>query len=172
MLIKFNHPNIVSLHEIIKENNQLYFVFEFMEQNVYQLSKERTKPLSEKQIRNICYQTLQGLAYIHRKGYFHRDMKPENLLELHGNVKIADFGLVKANASKMPYTEYVSTRWYRAPEIVLRSQTYDSSIDIFAMGAIMAELYKNQPLFPGSSEADQINKICAIMGTPTKAEWP
>ena len=84
-LIKFHHPNIVNIYEIIKYNNDLYFVFEYMEKNVYQLMKDRKKPLTEPQIRNIMYQTLQGLAYIHRHGYFHRDLKPENLLELNGN---------------------------------------------------------------------------------------
>lgn len=83
-LMKFNHPNIVQLHELIKSNNELFFVFEFMDKNVYQLIKDRQKPFNETQIRNIIYQTLQGLAYIHRNGYFHRDMKPENLLELNG----------------------------------------------------------------------------------------
>lgn len=83
-LMKLNHPNIVRLHELIKSNNELYFVFEFMDKNVYQVMKDRQKPFNETQIRNIVYQTLQGLAYIHRSGYFHRDMKPENLLELNG----------------------------------------------------------------------------------------
>ena len=84
--MKFNHPNIVQLHELIKSNNELYFVFEFMDKNVYQLMKDRQKPFNVTQIRNIIYQTLQGLAYIHRNGYFHRDMKPENLLELNGKL--------------------------------------------------------------------------------------
>jgi len=83
-LMKFNHPNIVQLYELIKSNNELFFVFEFMDKNVYQVMKDRQKAFNETQIRNIIYQTLQGLAYIHRNGYFHRDMKPENLLELNG----------------------------------------------------------------------------------------
>ena len=86
-LIKFHHPNIVQLYEIIKFNNDLYFVFEFLDRNVYQMMKDRGKMFSETQIRNIIYQTLQGLAYIHRHGYFHRDLKPENLLELNGKFK-------------------------------------------------------------------------------------
>lgn len=94
-LIRFHHPNIVNLYEIIKLNNELHFVFEFLDQNVYQLMKELRKPLPEVQIRNIIFQTLQGLAYMHRHGYFHRDLKPENLLESNGIVKIADFGLAR-----------------------------------------------------------------------------
>ena len=107
---------------------------------------------------------------MHSKGYFHRDLKPENLLLKSGTVKIADFGLVRDIKMKTPCTEYVSTRWYRAPEVLLRSQNYSQSIDIFALGAVMAELYTFKPLFPGSSEADQLLKICKVMGTPKN--WP
>ena len=91
---------------------------------------------------------------MHKHGFFHRDLKPENLLFQDGIVKIADFGLARETRSRPPYTDYVSTRWYRAPEILLRSTTYQSPIDIFAMGCIMAELYILRPLFPGNNEAD------------------
>lgn len=91
---------------------------------------------------------------MHRHGYFHRDLKPENLLESNGTIKIADFGLAREIRSKPPYTDYVSTRWYRAPEVILRSSNYNSPIDIFAVGAIIAELYRLWPLFPGNSEKD------------------
>ena len=102
-------------------------------------------------------------------GYFHRDLKPENLLCSGPEcVKIADFGLARETRSRPPYTDYVSTRWYRAPEVLLRSTNYNSPIDIWAMGCIMAELYTLRPLFPGSSEIDEIFKICAVLGTPSK----
>ncbi|KAM3139047.1 hypothetical protein pb186bvf_008858 [Paramecium bursaria] len=169
-LIQFHHPNIVKLYEIIKQNNELHFVFEYMERNVYHMIKDIQKPYNEIYIRNIVYQTLQGLAYIHKKGYFHRDLKPENLLESNGTVKIADFGLARETRSMPPYTDYVSTRWYRAPEVILRSTDYNSPIDIFAIGCIMAELYLLWPLFPGSCDTDQLNQICKIMGTPQ--DWP
>ena len=97
---------------------------------------------------------------MHRHGYFHRDLKPENLLENNDVVKTADFGLAKLTKSKPPFTDYVSTRWYRAPEVILRAPTYGPPIDIFAIGAIMGELYKFWPLFPGNSEVDQMEKIC------------
>ena len=99
------------------------------------------------------FQILQGLAYMHKQGYFHRDMKPENLLCSGDTIKIADFGLAREIRSRPPFTDYVSTRWYRAPEVLLRSPIYSAPIDMFAMGAIMAELYTLRPLFPGSSEA-------------------
>lgn len=87
---------------------------------------------------------------------------------MNGTIKLADFGLVREIRAKPPYTEYVSTRWYRAPEVLLRGRNYNSPMDMFALGAIMAELYKSYPLFPGSTERDQIIKIFQVMGTPTK----
>merc|ERR1740123_2086979 len=82
-------------------------------------------------------------------------------------VKIADFGLAREIRSRPPYTDYVSTRWYRAPEVLLRSTMYSAPIDIWAVGCIMAELYTFRPLFPGNSEIDEIFKICSVLGTST-----
>ncbi|XP_074477510.1 serine/threonine-protein kinase MAK isoform X7 [Sebastes fasciatus] len=99
-------------------------------------------------------------------------MKPENLLCMGPElVKIADFGLAREIRSKPPYTDYVSTRWYRAPEVLLRSSTYSSPIDLWAVGCIMAELYTLRPLFPGNSEVDEIFKICQVLGTVKKTDW-
>jgi protein kinase len=170
-LRKMNHPNIVKLKEVIRENDILYFVFEYMEFNLYQLMKDRAKLFSESEIRNWCFQVFQGLAYMHQRGYFHRDLKPENLLVTKERIKVADFGLAREISSLPPYTEYVSTRWYRAPEVLLQSPAYGSAVDMWAMGAIMAELFTLHPLFPGSSEADEIYKICSVIGSPTQAEW-
>ncbi|KAM4029515.1 serine/threonine-protein kinase MAK isoform 4-T4 [Anomaloglossus baeobatrachus] len=171
-LKKLNHANVIKLKEVIRENDQLYFVFEYMKENLYQLMKDRNKLFPESVIRNIMYQILQGLAFIHKHGFFHRDMKPENLLCMGPDlVKIADFGLVRELRSQPPYTDYVSTRWYRAPEVLLRSLVYSSPIDIWAVGSIMAELYTLRPLFPGTSEVDEIFKICQVLGTPKKSDW-
>jgi serine/threonine protein kinase len=116
--------------------------------------KDRTTNFPENQVKGIMYQTLIGLAYMHKHGFFHRDMKPENMLVKGDLVKIADFGLAREIRSRPPFTDYVSTRWYRAPEILLRSTQYNSPVDIFASGAIMAELYMLRPLFPGNNETD------------------
>ena len=168
-LKKLNHANIVKLKEVIRENDHLYFIFEYMKENLYQLIKERNKLFPESAIRNIMYQILQGLAFIHKHGFFHRDLKPENLLCMGPElVKIADFGLAREIRSRPPYTDYVSTRWYRAPEVLLRSTNYSSPIDIWAVGCIMAEVYTLRPLFPGASEIDTIFKICQVLGTPKK----
>nr|XP_020652767.1 serine/threonine-protein kinase MAK isoform X2 [Pogona vitticeps] len=172
-LKKLNHANVIKLKEVIRENDHLYFVFEYMKENLYQLMKDRTKLFPESVIRNIMYQILQGLAFIHKHGFFHRDMKPENLLCMGPElIKIADFGLARELRSQPPYTDYVSTRWYRAPEVLLRSSVYSSPIDIWAVGSIMAELYTLRPLFPGTSEVDEIFKICQVLGTPKKNDWP
>ncbi|XP_018906116.1 serine/threonine-protein kinase ICK isoform X3 [Bemisia tabaci] len=171
-LKKLSHANLVKLKEVIRENDTLYFVFEYMKENLYQLMKERDRLFPEPVIRNMLYQVLQGLSFMHRHGFFHRDLKPENLLccgpEL---IKIADFGLAREVRSRPPYTDYVSTRWYRAPEVLLHSTTYNSPIDLWAVGCIMVELYTLRPLFPGNSEIDQIFKICSILGTPDKRDW-
>nr|KAF6382799.1 male germ cell associated kinase [Pipistrellus kuhlii] len=141
-LKKLNHANVIKLKEVIRENDHLYFIFEYMKENLYQLMKDR-------------------------------DMKPENLLCMGPElVKIADFGLARELRSQPPYTDYVSTRWYRAPEVLLRSSVYSSPIDVWAVGSIMAELYTLRPLFPGTSEVDEIFKICQVLGTPKKSDWP
>nr|XP_012775649.2 serine/threonine-protein kinase MAK isoform X3 [Maylandia zebra] len=173
-LKKLNHANVVKLKEVIRENDYLYFVFEYMKENLYQLMKEREDQMfSENEIRNILFQVLSGLAFVHKHGYFHRDLKPENILCMGPElVKIADFGLAREIRSQPPYTDYVSTRWYRAPEVLLRSNSYSSPIDIWAVGCIMAELYTLTPLFPGNSEVDEILKICQVLGTLKKLDWP
>ncbi|CAF3301368.1 unnamed protein product [Rotaria socialis] len=172
-LQKIRNPNIIKLKEVIREDNNLYMVFEYMNENLYELMKKRDRLFPETNVRNVIFQLLQGLAYMHKLGFFHRDLKPENILckgvEL---IKIADFGLARELRSRPPYTDYVSTRWYRAPEVLLRSTSYTSPIDIWAVGCIAAELYTLRPLFPGSSEIDQMFKICAVMGTPNRDEWP
>ncbi|XP_055451072.1 serine/threonine-protein kinase MAK [Psammomys obesus] len=145
-LKKLNHANVIKLKEVIRENDHLYFIFEYMKENLYQLMKDRNKLFPESVIRNIMYQILQGLAFIHKHA---RELR-----------------------SQPPYTDYVSTRWYRAPEVLLRSSVYSSPIDVWAVGSIMAELYTFRPLFPGTSEVDEIFKICQVLGTPKKSDWP
>lgn len=172
-LRKLQHYNIVKLKEVVREKDYLYLIFEYMHENLYQLTKDRKRYLPEPQVAQISYQIIKGLSYLHKSGYFHRDLKPENLLcngpEL---VKIADFGLAREIRSKPPYTDYVSTRWYRAPEILLRSTTYSAPVDLWAVGCIICELWSLRPLFPGTSELDQLFKICTILGVPNKHVWP
>eukprot|EP01083_Nonionella_stella_P178165 628661_1 len=184
-LKKLSHKNIIKLKEVIRENNTLYFVFEYMEQNVYEMMKQRQqsqgKGFDECTVKKIMYQCLNALAFMHKVGFFHRDIKPENILvsRLSNNhkdgddilCKVADFGLAREIRSQPPFTDYVSTRWYRAPEVLLRAHKYSAPIDLWAMGAIMAELYTLRPLFPGQSEPDELYKICSVLGPPTMATW-
>lgn len=175
-LMKLSHPNIVKLNEVLRVNDELHLVFEFLEENLYQCynKQKETKEmrLSEKQIKSVIYKAAEALAYMHKHGFFHRDMKPENILVHREEVKLADFGLAREIRSRPPFTDYVSTRWYRAPEILLKATNYNSPIDIFALGCIMAELYLGSPLFAGNSEFDQIYKICSVLGTPSSTSWP
>ena len=109
---------------------------------------------------------------MHKNGFFHRDLKPENLLMSGPIVKICDFGLAREIRSRPPFTDYVSTRWYRAPELLLRSTNYNSPVDVFAFGCILAELYNLSPLFPGNNDMDQLTRVVKVMGTPDTSEWP
>ena len=174
----FNKPgeeNIIKLKQVIfiKKTGTLNLIFEYMETDLLELMKScEPKTLKEDQIRDIMHQTLLGLAFMHKYGFFHRDMKPENLLLTRNKLKIADFGLAREIRSIPPYTEYVSTRYYRAPECILKSTNYNSPIDIWGLGCIMAEMYTHpQPLFCGSNEKEVLFKICSILGTPTHDIW-
>ncbi|SPC62282.1 probable cdk-related kinase 1 [Ustilago sp. UG-2017b] len=184
------HPNIIPLYDafLMPTTKELHFVFECMEGNLYQLTKSRKgRPLAAGLVASIYEQIVLGLEHIHKHGYFHRDMKPENLLitttgladypniqpgappdkDVLVIVKLADFGLARETLSKPPYTEYVSTRWYRAPEVLLRSRDYSNPVDMWALGTILAELVNLKPLFPGHTEVDQVLQICEILGDPS-----
>jgi len=175
-LKKLSHSNVIKLREVIRENETLFFVFEHMKENLYQLVKDRyergDKAMPEATLRNILLQIVEGLAYMHKHGFFHRDLKPENVL-CNGTdtIKLGDFGLAREIRSRPPFTDYVSTRWYRAPEVLLHSTSYNSAIDMWAVGCIIPELCTFRPLFPGNSEIDQMFKICALLGTPSENQW-
>ena len=165
------HPNVIKIKEMVRKNEDVFIVFEFCERNLYQEMQERAssnKPFSEEEIKNIMVQLISAVLYIHRNNYMHRDIKPENFLVLEAidsihslgaqkmQLKLADFGLAKdlSESGQGGHTDYVSTRWYRAPELLLRSSNYTQAVDIFALGCIMAELYLGRPIFPGNSESD------------------
>lgn len=182
----YQHKNIVQLEEVVRESNQqLYFVFEYMpDGNLYEFIKQHTPTrsplnggitpaplLTESKIRSIMSQILEGIGFLHSKGYIHRDIKPENILMKGDTCKLADFGLARECSCQAPVTDYVSTRWYRAPEVLLRSPDYGKPIDLFGMGCILAELYSKMPLFPGDNELEQIYVITQVLGTPNECGW-
>jgi renal tumor antigen len=103
---------------------------------------------------------------MHRNGIFHRDIKPENILLMDDQVKLADFGSCRGIYSKQPYTEYISTRWYRAPECLLTDGYYGYKMDLWGVGCVLFEVISLFPLFPGNNELDQVHKIHNILGTP------
>ena len=176
------HPNIIKLKEVVREtNSKVFLIFEYMEMNLYGLIeklKRNRQLLSENRVKLIIGQILNGLEYMHSNNFIHRDLKPENILINYSEnkdqikVKIADFGLAKqVSNSTFQMTDYVCTRWYRAPECVLKSTNYNNSVDIFALGCIWAEIYTLKPLFPGDSEKDQLSKMIKILGTPKYSDW-
>jgi renal tumor antigen len=117
------------------------------------------------------WQIMKSLDHMHKKGIFHRDIKPENILiesvnEVGKGLKLADFGSCRGIYSKQPYTEYISTRWYRAPECLLTDGYYGPEMDLWGAGCVMFEITSLYPLFPGSNEVDQINRIHKVLGTP------
>lgn len=180
-LCALRHPSLIQLLAVVRERTgRLYLIFELAGGSVYEAIRDRGRPVPEPKIRAWLRQALQGLAYIHAAGHVHRDIKPENLLLARRGaaLKIADFGLARPAGGDpwddqgRPWTEYASTRWYRAPEILLRAPTYGPPVDLFALGAVAAELYTLRPLFPGSSETDQLTCIAAVLGPPSEEIWP
>ena len=187
-----NHAHLVPALDIFLDplSKKLHICMEYMDGNLYQLMKARDhKCLDGKSVKSILFQILSGLDHIHAHNFFHRDIKPENILVSTSapqdssafsryslvtppatppaySIKIADFGLARETYSKMSYTTYVSTRWYRAPEVLLRAGEYSAPVDIWAIGAMAVEIATLKPLFPGGNEVDQVWRVCEIMGSP------
>jgi len=175
---KANHPNIVRLLDICHGQRMdremvLYLVFEHVDQDL-NLYIEKCPPpgLAPERIKDIMWQILSGVDFLHSHRIVHRDLKPQNILvSRDGSVKLADFGLARIYDFSSLLTTVVVTLWYRSPEILLGT-TYATPVDLWSCGCILAELYLRRPLFPGQYEIDQLGKIFGILGTPTESEWP
>lgn len=173
-LTKLRHANIVRLKEVVheKESGVLFFVFEYMpDGNLFTKLRSFPEGMPEEQVRDILIQVLAGLAHMHKHGFFHRDIKPENLLCAGDVVKIGDLGQARETRSRPPYTDYVSTRWYRAPEIIVGVKSYNSPVDMWAVGCIAVELVTGKPLFMGKTNIAQLYTICTVLGPPTATSW-
>ncbi|CAH0553807.1 unnamed protein product [Brassicogethes aeneus] len=125
---------------------------------------------SEEKSKILMFQMISGIDHIHKSGFFHRDIKPENILirfiNEGENLKVADLGSIRGTYSVHPYTEYISTRWYRSPECLLTVGHYTSKMDIWAAACVFYEMLTFKPLFPGANEIDQLAKIHKVLGVP------
>ncbi|KAJ8521579.1 hypothetical protein ONZ45_g1744 [Pleurotus djamor] len=171
------HENITGLIDvdaITPDFNEIYIFMEPMEADLHQIIKSG-QSLTNEHVQYFLYQVLRGMKYVHSASVIHRDLKPGNLLvNADCELKICDFGLSRGydavpddNASHL--TEYVATRWYRAPEIILAFRRYNTAIDVWSIGCIFAELLTGKPLFKGKDYVDQLNKILDVLGTPEEA---
>ncbi|NXJ88363.1 CDK3 kinase, partial [Corythaixoides concolor] len=175
LLRELKHPNIVRLLDVIYSRKKLYLVFEYMNQDLKKYmdsTQPRELPLSL--VKNYLFQLLQGVSFCHSHRVIHRDLKPQNLLiNEAGAIKLGDFGLARAFGVPLrTYTHEVVTLWYRAPEILLGCKYYATSVDIWSIGCIFAEMVTGKALFPGDSEIDQLFRIFRTLGTPTEVTWP
>ncbi|KAL1488069.1 hypothetical protein ABEB36_015437 [Hypothenemus hampei] len=173
-----NHPNIVKLHSIHRaaNNRDIYLGFEYMETDLHNVIK-RGNILKDIHKRYIMYQLFKAMKYIHSGNVIHRDLKPSNvLLDSLCRCKIADFGLARSitqgsegtlTDSDPTLTDYVATRWYRAPEILIANRRYTKGIDMWSLGCILAEMSIGKPIFPGTSTVNQVEKIMATIPMPS-----
>lgn len=168
----FDHPNIVKCLDVVYTPKKVCIIYEFMDMTLHRFLC-RKSPMEPELIRSYSYQILCAIAYMHAHHYLHRDIKPENLLiNRQGFIKIADFGLSRSFGIPLTQmTPYVTTLWYRPPEIILGSTFYDIGIDSWSAGCVIAEMIKKSPLFVGDSDLDQAHGIFNILGTPDDY-WP
>lgn len=166
VLKKLRHENIVQLKECFRRKGKLYLVFEYVERNLLQVIEENPNGLEPSLLKKLIYQLCKALNYIHANETLHRDIKPENILVTSDNqVKVCDFGFARGVPQKGGIlTDYVATRWYRAPELLLGCANYGKEVDLWAVGCIMGELADGQPMFPGDSELNAILLIQKLMG--------
>ncbi len=172
MLQILQHENIVAFKEAFKRKGTLYLVFEYVDRNLLELLEQTPKGIEPQIIKKLIYQLCKAIKYLHSQDVIHRDIKPENILvDNNLNLKLCDFGLArKAYKGQKNLTDYVATRWYRAPELLINGGNYDSAIDYWAIGCLMGELSDGNPLFPGEDEIDQILCIEKILGNVPKEQ--
>jgi len=170
LLRHFDHQNVIKLRDVLPsygEFEELYIVLDFMAVDAHKIIYSNNH-ISLDHVKFMLYQILSGLKYIHAANVIHRDLKPSNILiNADTTLKICDFGLARGYQEADYLTEYVVTRWYRAPEVMCSSDAYDFKIDIWAVGCILAEMINRNPLFPGDDYKRQLNLIFNAIGTPT-----
>lgn len=179
LMKELKHENIVRLFDVIHTENKLTLVFEFMDNDLKKFMDNRNKGNAHKGlemdlVKYFQWQLLQGVAFCHENRILHRDLKPQNLLiNNRGQLKLGDFGLARAFGIPVnTFSSEVVTLWYRAPDVLMGSRNYCTSIDIWSCGCILAEMIMGKPLFPGSNDEEQLKLIFDIMGTPVERTWP
>lgn len=178
-LLKAQHPNIVTVREIVVGSNmdKIFIVMDYVEHDLKSLMetmKHKKQVFIPVEVKCLMTQLLCAVAHLHDNWILHRDLKASNLLLSHkGVLKVGDFGLAREYGSPLKcYTPIVVTLWYRAPELLLNAKEYSTPVDMWSVGCIFAELLSMEPLFPGKSEIDQLNKIFRTLGTPNERIWP
>ncbi|KUF76563.1 Cyclin-dependent kinase 5 [Phytophthora nicotianae] len=174
LLKELQHCNIVRLYNIVHTERKLTLVFEYLDQDLKKYLDVCEKGLEKPILKSFLYQLLRGIAYCHQHRVLHRDLKPQNLLiNREGELKLGDFGLARAFGIPVrSYTHEVVTLWYRAPDVLMGSRKYSTPVDIWSVGCIFAEMANGGPLFAGTSEADQLDRIFRLLGTPTAEIYP
>ena len=167
MLQMLKHENVVDFQEVFKNKGNLFLVFEYVERNLLELIEEKPDGLRPSLIKNLIFQLCKAIRYLHDQNVIHRDIKPENLL-INNNMqlKLCDFGFARKISMKSNenLTDYVATRWYRSPELLITNGYYGPEVDYWAIGCIMGELADGNPLFPGENETDQLHCIQKVLG--------
>ncbi|XP_051528743.1 cyclin-dependent kinase-like 5 isoform X2 [Myxocyprinus asiaticus] len=166
MLRTLKQDNIVELKEAFRRRGKLYLVFEYVEKNMLELLEELPNGAPPDKVRSYILQLIKAIHWCHKNEIVHRDIKPENLLISSNDIlKLCDFGFARnlSEGSDANYTEYVATRWYRSPELLLGAP-YGKAVDMWSVGCILGELSDGQPLFPGESEIDQLFTIQKVLG--------
>uniref|UniRef100_A0A8C4W624 Cyclin dependent kinase like 3 n=1 Tax=Gopherus evgoodei TaxID=1825980 RepID=A0A8C4W624_9SAUR len=166
---QFHHENLVNLIEVFRQKKKIHLVFEFIDHTVLDELQHYCHGLDNKRLRRYLFQILRAIEYLHSNNVIHRDIKPENILVSQtGITKLCDFGFARTLAAPGDvYTDYVATRWYRAPELVLKDTTYGKPVDIWALGCMIIEMATGNPYLPSSSDLDLLHKIVTKVGNLT-----
>ncbi|XP_054423958.1 cyclin-dependent kinase-like 3 [Pteronotus mesoamericanus] len=168
-LKQFHHENLVNLIEVFRQKKKIHLVFEFIDHTILDELQHYCHGLESKRLRKYLFQIIRAIEYLHNNNIIHRDIKPENILvSQSGITKLCDFGFARTLAAPGDiYTDYVATRWYRAPELVLKDTSYGKPVDIWALGCMTIEMATGNPFLPSSSDLDLLHKIVLKVGNLT-----
>lgn len=166
ILKELKHDHVVNLIEVFRDQGKIMLVFEYVDHTVLDEIESNPNGLNELEAKKIIWQLLRAVAFIHDHNIIHRDIKPENLLlSKNGILKMWDFGFARPlSGTDQDYTDYVSTRWYRAPELLIGDNNYGKAVDVWAIGWLFAEILTGEPLFPGDSDIQTLYLILQIFG--------